>query len=56
MAPCPVPRPPPSPPLLPPPQGYYRRGDANFAMGKFKAALKDLRTVGGGWGGWGGAA
>jgi hypothetical protein len=36
---------------LPPPavdpnlQGYYRRGDANFALGKFKEAIKDLRTV-----------
>ncbi len=30
-------------PLL---QGYYRRGDAHFAMGKYKLALKDLRTVG----------
>lgn len=29
-------------PLL---QGYYRRGDANFALGKFKEAVKDLRTV-----------
>lgn len=27
------------------PQAYYRRGDANFAMGKYKLALKDLRTV-----------
>jgi len=26
-------------------QGYYRRGDANFALGKFKEALKDFRTV-----------
>jgi hypothetical protein len=26
-------------------QAYYRRGDANFAMGKFKLALKDFRTV-----------
>lgn len=29
------------------PQAYYRRGDANFALGKFKDALRDLRTVGG---------
>lgn len=27
-------------------QGYYRRGDAHFALGKYKLALKDLRTVG----------
>jgi hypothetical protein len=26
-------------------QGYYRRGDANFMLGKFKEALKDLKTV-----------
>lgn len=26
-------------------KGYYRRGDANFAMGKCKLALKDLRTA-----------
>jgi hypothetical protein len=31
--------------LLPCKQGYYRRGDANFAMCKFKAALKDFKTV-----------
>ena len=28
-----------------PAQAYYRRGDACFALGKFKEALKDLRTV-----------
>lgn len=27
------------------PQAYYRRGDANVAMGKFKLALKDLKAV-----------
>lgn len=27
-------------------KGYYRRGDANFMLGRFKEALKDLRTVG----------
>jgi tetratricopeptide (TPR) repeat protein len=26
-------------------QGYYRRGDANFMLGKFKEALKDFKTV-----------
>lgn len=26
-------------------KGYYRRGDANFALGKFKEALKDFRTA-----------
>lgn len=26
-------------------QAYYRRGDANFALGKCKLALKDLRAV-----------
>jgi len=35
---------------LAPRQGYYRRGDANFALGKFKEAIKDFRTVGGGGG------
>ncbi|KAJ9522034.1 hypothetical protein QJQ45_005077 [Haematococcus lacustris] len=30
---------------LDPTYAYYRRGDANFAMGKFKLALKDLRTA-----------
>eukprot|EP00983_Pelagomonas_calceolata_P018118 567821-Pelagomonas_calceolata.AAC.1 len=28
-------------------QAYYRRGDANFALGKVKLALKDLRSVSG---------
>lgn len=34
-------------PLPPPPQlqAYYRRGDANFAMGRCKLALRDLRMV-----------
>ncbi len=27
-------------------KGYYRRGDSYLALGKFKLALKDLRTVG----------
>jgi hypothetical protein len=26
-------------------QGYYRRGDAYFMLGKFKDAIKDLKTV-----------
>jgi serine/threonine-protein phosphatase 5 len=26
-------------------KGYYRRGDSYLALGKFKLALKDLRTV-----------
>ena len=26
-------------------QGYYRRGDAYFALGKFKNALKDFRNA-----------
>lgn len=26
-------------------KGYYRRGSANFALGKFKEARKDFRTV-----------
>jgi hypothetical protein len=26
-------------------QGYYRRGDANFAMGRFKEAVKDFKMV-----------
>ncbi|KAI8470533.1 MAG: phosphatase 5-like protein [Monoraphidium minutum] len=26
-------------------KAYYRRGDASFALGKFKEALKDLRTA-----------
>jgi hypothetical protein len=28
-------------------KGYYRRGDSYLALGKFKLALKDLKTVGG---------
>jgi hypothetical protein len=28
-----------------PAQGYYRRGAAYLAMGKFKDALKDFRQV-----------
>lgn len=43
---CSAPLRPPHPPLLRA-QAYYRRGDANFALGKCKLALKDLRTVGG---------
>lgn len=31
--------------FLCPLQAYYRRGDANFMMGRFKEALKDLRMV-----------
>lgn len=30
---------------LPHMQGYYRRGDANFMLGKFKEAQKDFKTV-----------
>ena len=26
-------------------QGYYRRGDANFALGKFKLAARDFRLA-----------
>ena len=26
-------------------QGYYRRADANFALGKFKLAYKDFRLA-----------
>ena len=26
-------------------QGYYRRGDANFALGHFKPALKDFQKA-----------
>lgn len=26
-------------------QGYYRRGDANFALGRFKDALINLKKV-----------
>lgn len=26
-------------------QGYYRRGDANFALLKFKLALKDFKSA-----------
>ena len=26
-------------------KGYYRRGDANFAMGQFKLALKDFQRA-----------
>lgn len=26
-------------------QGFYRRGDAHFALGKYKAALKDFKSA-----------
>ena len=26
-------------------QGYYRRGDAHYALGKYKEALKDFKTA-----------
>lgn len=26
-------------------QGYYRRGEAHFALGKYKAALKDFKSA-----------